>query len=428
MAPAKIIIDTDPGIDDVLALLLALSSKAEEIQVLMISLTFGNIDVKNCLRNTVSMFHVVEREMEWRRQHGLPEGFESLKAHRPLIAVGAERTLDEQTLLADYFHGKDGLGDVHTSHSHLIPTHPYEALFDANSEASVEELEEAARHHSSFIASRKPAHREVLRLLRENEPDSVVIVAVGPLTNLALAAAEDPETFLRAKEVVVMGGVVDGPGNMSPVAEFNTFADAMAAARVFALTSPEPQVTMPTAPASIPLPNYPAKLSRQLKLRLAPLDVTRLHNVTRGQYRGRSASVLSSGSPLGEFVSAILSHAFDKLDSLHHGHEGDKAELTLHDPVCVWYALTESTGLWKFQTTDIRVETRGQWTRGMCVVDRRNRKKAEVDGVNDDDPDQWLGKSGNRIDVIVETPGGEKLAPFLFDRIFGGRVIDCLAP
>lgn len=57
----------------------------------------------SCLRNVVSMLHILEREVQWRKEQGRPEGFETLRAHKPVIAVGAEAPLDDQKMLADYF-------------------------------------------------------------------------------------------------------------------------------------------------------------------------------------------------------------------------------------------------------------------------------------------------------------------------------------
>lgn len=86
------------------------------------------------------------------------------------------------------------------------------------------ELKEAEYEHASFTPSRMPAYKQILKTLKEHDADTVTIVAIGPMTNLALAAAEDAETFLRVKEVVVMGGAVNVPGNVS-ISTFATFSE-----------------------------------------------------------------------------------------------------------------------------------------------------------------------------------------------------------
>jgi hypothetical protein len=86
-----------------LAMLLALASSPEEIELLMISVTYGNVPLQSCLKNVVSMFHVLDKEVEWRRSQGKPEGFASLKAYKPVVAIGPEHALEEEILMEDGF-------------------------------------------------------------------------------------------------------------------------------------------------------------------------------------------------------------------------------------------------------------------------------------------------------------------------------------
>ncbi|KHO00072.1 Inosine/uridine-preferring nucleoside hydrolase domain protein [Metarhizium album ARSEF 1941] len=431
MAPQKIIIDTDPGVDDVMAMLLALSASPEELEVAMLSVTYGNVPLQSCLRNVVTMFHVLEKELQWRKSTGRAEGFEAMKRSKPIVAVGPEHSLEDNCLMADYFHGLDGLHNVHEAHPHLCPADTWKALFQADAAA------EAHAHSPFFTPSREPAHEEILRILRENPVDTVSICAVGPLTNVALAAAEDPETFLRVKELVVMGGAVNVEGNITPVAEFNCYADTVAAARVYALTSYNPASTMPPAPeGEFALRAYPEKLSRQLRLTLAPLDITTPHLIKKHFFAERIQPYIDAGSPLATWTSHFIKGALSQIEKMRG--DGSEPGLSLHDPLTIWYMLTHDDPKWKFpaKLEDIRVETSGQWTRGMHVVDKRLRSRpAELAALASPDPrddpsvvDQdeapgdtlgWLSVlKGNRVNRLIGSPGEDIFKDVWMERVF----------
>lgn len=286
--------------------------------------------------------------------------------------------------------------------------------------------DEAPSYYKYFTPSKLPAHKEILRVLAEEPENTVSVCAVAPMTNLAMAAAEDPETFLRAKEVCVMGGAIDVPGNITPLAEFNTYADAIATARVFALTSAVPSSTMPVVPQSALAP-YPETLSRRLKVKLFPLDITTPHLLGRGFFNETIGAVGADDSPLSTWITHIVGSVYTRMERIR-GPVPEPA-LPLHDPVLVWYLLCSGDAAWKPAANapeDIRVETSGQWTHGMHIMDKRGRPRAKgatSGGVGSDeipgDDMGWLSaKRGNRVDRVVGSPGFERFAGELMHRIF----------
>lgn len=427
-----------------LALLLALSASPDELELLLISLTFGNINIENCLRNTVSLFHVLDLDKQWRSSRGLRTGFAALEKTKPIVAIGADRPLEEQLLAADYFHGLDGLGGVHTTVTklllpkikeyiiqtytnllllqapHFTPSETWSHIFNSTA---------ATPAPPNFTPSSTPAHLEILRILAENPPNTITIIAVGPLTNISLAATHDLPTLLRAKEVVIMGGTIDFEGNVTPVAEFNHYACAYSAAHIYALTSPNPSGTLPIG-SRFALSQAPEK---SLNLSIFPLDITTHHLLSEETWRAATADLKEQGSPLAQWCDVFLMATFKKMKDMYlqagagEAARRDTVDISMHDPLCVWYAISAlargEKGWVVREGRDIRVEPAGQWTRGMCVVDRRPKKVEEnlAEAVKLGDVGVWLHRGhGNRVRQVVESPEGteQKFAGWMLERIF----------
>ncbi|KAL8912020.1 MAG: hypothetical protein Q9172_007568, partial [Xanthocarpia lactea] len=114
-----------------------------------------------------------------------------------------------------------------------------------------------------------------------------------------------------------MGGAIAVPGNMTPVGEFNTIADAVAAARIYALTSPDPESTMPPFGSATALPDYPPaeKLGdRRLRVIKFPLDITQNHSLRRDEVHAKVGPLAEKGSPLAEWVRAFTEFCFVKTE------------------------------------------------------------------------------------------------------------------
>jgi purine nucleosidase len=179
--PRPIIIDTDPGIDDAVAILLALASP--ELQIEGIVAVAGNLPLDITERNARAVCEL---------------------ARRPDIAVyaGCSVPMTRAPVTAEHFHGEGGLGPL---------TLPPPAM------------KPQAQHGVDFTIER----------LRAAAPNSVTWCALGPLTNLALALVKAPDIAAGVAELVLMGGASWALGNVTPAAEFNIHADPHAAEIVF---------------------------------------------------------------------------------------------------------------------------------------------------------------------------------------------------
>lgn len=182
MAPRKIIIDTDPGQDDAVAILLALASP-DEVEVLGITAVAGNVPLALTQANARKVCELAGRR-------DVP------------VFAGCEAPLVRTLVTAENVHGKTGLDGPPLPE----PTMPLQSA-----------------HAVDFI----------VETLRREPPGSVTLCPIGPLTNVATAFARAPEIVARVAGIVLMGGAYFEVGNTTPAAEFNIHVDPQAADAVF---------------------------------------------------------------------------------------------------------------------------------------------------------------------------------------------------
>ena len=273
----RLILDTDPGLDDALALFLALASP--EVQLEAITTVSGNVHVDLTTRNALALLELAGRT-------DIP------------VARGCDRPLLRQPVFADYVHGQNGLGGVE------LPT---------------PNLQPLAQHAVDLIIERVMA-----------APREITLVPVGPLTNIALALCKEPRIADRVREVVIMGGAMRVPGNVTPEAEFNIYADPHAAHIVFHVGWP---------------------------IRLVSLDVTNKTLLQPEQVQ----ALASNGSPVTRLIQQMVDNFLDTF-----GRPRGLTAFQMHDPLCLSAAFQPEMITWEPAYVD--VELAGSLTLGETVA------------------------------------------------------------
>ncbi|KAF5370765.1 hypothetical protein D9758_002125 [Tetrapyrgos nigripes] len=415
MVKTPIIIDTDPGVDDIVALLFALASP--EIEIIAIIVSYGNTDLESCYRNIFKAYQAVSREVETHPQAAerFPNMFSDVKT---ILARGSDGPLEGDLHGAQYFHGRDGLSGIHERHP---------------------ELDVSDMSHPQITVSEEHGVDLALRLVEASKDRSITYVVLGPLTNLARMMHKNRDLVTsKLGRVVSMGGALDVPGNTNPVAEFNYFADPYAVKELLCPHDPS---------TGFPLDRF----------FMVPLDITTPHELPFPAYKAQvdnafesaaKPSVASDKSPLRHFTSSFLERT--RMVMLEFG----KDAMELHDIVAVWFALANTGPLspgWGVSKRVFDIERTGELTRGMLVVDRRSDESAYALGANRAEVQAQLEKATTEhhphedfaVQVQVETaadvdktdaagvlsvnqtPGPEVLLQMLLERIWGvGKKIE----
>ena len=286
MTPRKIIIDTDPGQDDAVAILLALASP-EDIDVLGITCVAGNVPLDLTTRNARIVCELA--------------GKTDVK-----IFAGCDRPLGRALVTAEHVHGKTGLDGPDLPE----PTMP---LQDG--------------HAVDFI----------IDTLREHAPGTVTLCPLGPLTNVATALQKAPDIAKRIAKIVLMGGGYFEGGNITPVAEFNIYVDPQAADIIF--KSGIPIVVMPldvTHKALVTAPRNDAFRNIGSPVGIAVAQMTEFFERFDKEKYG------SDGAPLHDpCVTAYLIRP-DLFTGRHVNVEIETlSELTMGMTVADWWGVTD---------------------------------------------------------------------------------------
>ncbi|MBX7167634.1 MAG: nucleoside hydrolase [Pirellulales bacterium] len=276
----KVILDVDPGIDDAVALAMALCDP--RLDVVAVTAVAGNVAAEQATRNVQALIEQIDPP-RW-----------------PRIGAASEPDLGSPAD-ARHLHGSDGLGNAHFQVAELHHRHRSEKVI-------CDEIRAA--------------------------PGDVSIVAMGPLTNVARALQRDPELADMIHQIVILGGTLSGPGNVTPAAEFNFYCDPSAAQLV---------------------------LKSTMTRTVVPVDVS--GDVTFGMDLMEKSTAIPSR--VATLMAKLLPFAFRAFRQ-----ELGMESIQLHDAVAL-VALLESE-LFESAAYPVEIETAGSVARGASIFDRRS--------------------------------------------------------